>query len=210
MSCLVATLVAIGVHLSVPVSEAAAVTSGGSLYASPTRAIAGESVSLTGRLPQRLARAVVLQRKRGYSWVTVDRRRTTYTGRFAFTTRTRPTTTTYRVLAPRIEDRPTHLRQRADTTPHGDHARPAGDAGAAGGDVRPPDTVATATFLPARPGRAAQLQWRNGSTPWTNVDSGAENAAGKVSFTQPTEATRRVPRRGDWPPRVPRRWPHRP
>jgi hypothetical protein len=44
------------------------------------------------------------------------------------------------------------------------------------------NTPAIAAFLPARPGRAVQLQLRNGDT-WTTAGSGAEDASGTVSFT---------------------------
>ena len=154
-------------------------------------------MTLQGRIPPYRVRPVVLQRKRGYSWVTVDRARTARTGRFAVRTHTRPITTTYRVLAPRARiggltyartqtprSTVTTLRQRATLT--------LPDTAEAGSLI-----AATASFRPARPERTVQLQrWTGGR--WRVDDTSTQDPDGNAYFTfiKTRPGTYTLPRRG--------------
>ena len=182
-SLLLTAVIALGLCGGVASPGLAARTStAGSLAASPARAIAGEHVALTGKVPPYRARSVVLQREKGRSWVKVETQRSSASGRFAFTIRARSTTTTYRVLAPKariaghtyaaVETAPrtvTTVRQKATLALPG--VALVGQA-----------VTATATIQPARPGRTVQLERKNGSV-WTVDATGAEKASGRVDFS---------------------------
>ena len=95
-----ATLVATLTFLVGPAPGSAAGT-GGSLSATPTRVRPGGLITLSGTVPPHRERPVLLQRRRGTSWVTMASRHTGPHGGFTFRTVAFATSTTYRVLAPR-------------------------------------------------------------------------------------------------------------
>ena len=179
---LVATLVALGLCVGTPPTGSAAVPTAGTLTATPSRAIAGESVTLAGVVPPRQHRPVALQRKSGGSWVSVDKQRASSTGRFSFTIRARSTSTVYRVLAPRWliggHTYPTVQTPARTVTTLAQRATLSLPLVTGIGA----DTAATATLTPARTGRTVRLERWAGDA-WTLVDSGGEDSSGRVAFT---------------------------
>jgi len=68
--------------------------------ASPVHPWPGDATKLTGRIAP-TARVVVLQTRRGGTWVNIRKARTAKHGRYAFTVRARKTAARYRTVAPR-------------------------------------------------------------------------------------------------------------
>ena len=68
-----------------PAPSLAAGKASGTLKLTPSRAVAGASVSFTGKFKAAKKRPVVLQRKQGKAWVKVAKSKTSAKGAFAFT-----------------------------------------------------------------------------------------------------------------------------
>jgi|GEM_PF-4122879 len=174
------TVLTAGLVTAAPPSTAAGVA--GTLSIQPKAAIAGESVIVRGTLPPRRARSVVLQRRNGTSWVAVSRKTSRTTGGFRFAVTARPTTTTYRVFAPRarIGGR-VYAAVRTPTrklTVQPQTASLSAPTEAYTGSNAPIE----ATFGPVRVGRPVALEKRVGST-WTTVANGTESSTGVASFS---------------------------
>ena len=176
LTLLVAALVASsfpGAAALVPDATSQARAAAGTLTANPGSAIAGEEVELEGKVAATARRKVVLQRQKGSSWVKVDSRTTTKSGRFDFSTRARATTTTYRVQAPAAGGMPaTTTRTRTVKTVGQTASLSLAGSAAVGASVS-----ATATFAPARPGRQVQLQRQSG-TSWISAATATQSTGG--------------------------------
>ncbi len=153
-----------------------------SLTAAPAQGIAGEPLSLTGKVAPALARKVVLQLKQGSAWQTVAKGRSSAKGAFSFRTTFPAASATYRVQAPRttVKGRAyaaTTTPSRAVTTQQQTSTWSLPATGAVG------TTVAVAgSFAPARTGRAVHLEELVGGA-WTSRDDDQEDAAGAVGYS---------------------------
>ena len=166
--------------VSVPAAAAA-----GSLEASVSEGIAGETVTFTGTLPPRASRPVMLQRKSGREWIMVASSRTTRSGAFTMATTIRPASTTYRVFA-----RPNELGTKEYGATFTSSLMITTQA-QSGRLTFPSSTTqdayvtATAKFTPARPGRTIVLQRKNGGT-WVPIASEPEDSSGAAALAAPT------------------------
>ena len=166
----------------VPPAEAA-----GTIRASVSAGIAGETVTFTGSLPPRKSRPVVLQRKSGSKWVHVASGKTTSKGKFSFKTKVRSSTTTYRVYAKAVKIGRKRYGAASTSTKKIINQTQSGTLSIAGSARQDSSILATANFKPARTGRRVVLQRKNGSG-WVQVASGAQASNGSVSLTVPTDA----------------------
>lgn len=140
------------------------------------RVAPGEPVVISGKGPRRAR--VLLQRRTGRTWVVSMRQRTDAGGRYAFRFKAPATTTTYRVKAAtgRWVSKPrTIMVTPAPPRPSGTLSAPR--------FTDPGLTVpVTATFTPARPGRAVTLQAQSGDT-WSTIATRTEDARGRTVFS---------------------------
>lgn len=147
--------------------------------------IGGESVSVTGKLGQRKARRVILQRKVAKRWVNVTPSRSTRAGAFRFYFRPSTkagTRTVVRVVAP-----PAKIGRKKYSRIIS-RSRTVNTVGQTAAISAPPVVSQGAlfnvsgTFRPVRTGRTAVLQQlSNGS--WSEIKRGYQNSAGRVNFT---------------------------
>lgn len=167
------------------VALAAALVGGLALVAVPTPAsagpIAGETTSISGTVPGKVARTVTLQKYQSKSWRSVKKARSSSKGRYAFALETPTSATTYRVHAPKVRiKRKTYKawksssRKVSPTSQTGELAVPA--------RVRKGQAfTAQATFWPARASRPVVLQaFRSGT--WTTLASGKQGSTGAASL----------------------------
>jgi len=176
---LVASLVA-----TLPPAQAA-VSTAGSLSAAPAQGIAGETLKLTGNLPPQRSRPVVLQRGSGSSWVQVTAGNTNTLGRFAFATKVRNASTTYRVFAPRTTLAGKAYPALVTPTTTVKTQTQSGSLSLASTAQAGQAVTATATFVPVRSGRPVVFQVL-AATNWTQVAAGSESLMGKTTFSVPT------------------------
>lgn len=169
--------------LSIAVAGAIVTIPAASGAASPApQVIAGERISIAGKLPTRGKRPVVLQRYVQNRWTRVVSSRTSSRGRYSFAVVMPNRSASYRVLAPRArvggKVRPAKISKVRRFTVSAQGGRLAFPSVVVEG--RP--TAARATFAPARPGRAVTLQKQIGGT-WVAVATTVQDAHGRASFT---------------------------
>ena len=185
-----------GAALVAPGAEAA---QHGSLTITPTQAAPGEPLLLTGTLPTKVRRPVVVQRGADGRFSIVGRGRTDAHGRYRVTIpKNGMPSDPYRVFAPRIHAH--HHVYRAITTPTRTirTLEPDVTVALSAGAVGVGQSVTlTATGTPVRPGRPLTLQRRVSPTVWQTVGtSRPEDGRGHATFTldtsTPGSATYRV------------------
>ncbi len=160
----------------------------GVFQASASEGIAGESLVFSGTLSPELSREVLLQRKSGSEWVKVESGATDNSGRFAFSSEIRSSTTTYRVYAPAIAVDGEDADEVEATTTSSIEVKTLPQKGSlslASSAEFEATVKATAQFSPARSGRVVALEVQNGSE-WNQTASGKQDANGAATFTIPT------------------------
>lgn len=164
--------------LTAPPAQAAT----GSLTASRSAGIPGESLRFDGTTGSPFARDVVLQRYASGSWVAVKAARTTSSGGFSILSSVRGSDTTYRVTATKVKHNATWFAARS--TPN----RRVLTQAQAAAFVSVSDTVvgASATvkwkFHPPRTDRPTILQRWTG-TAWSTLSRGEESSDGFTTFS---------------------------
>jgi GH18 family chitinase len=150
------------------------------------RAVAGEQVAVTGSVPQRVRRPLVLQQRVGRRWQAVETGRSERSGRYRFHVPARnavlrvhaPVVRVGRERLPAWTSSPRRVRVEEQ---RGTLTAPA---------TVPAGTLArlTATFTPARPGRPVALEVQ-GPGGWTQVARGSVDARGTATLTHAPAAT---------------------
>ncbi len=176
-----------------------------------TRPISGELVTFRGAVPPRASRPVRLQQRQGDRWVRVASGRTGDSGRYALTTRVialrGSTVVRYRVVAPRARVagtlRPTVVSRTRIVAPQGQTAGLRVDPSSS---TAPADVTLTATFTPARRGRAVVFQERRGGA-WATLAVGAQGRSGRAVLVHRFDEVgphdvRAVARRASGAPRI--------
>ncbi len=176
------SLIVFGLVMSLGFVSAPDALAAGSVKVSPTKGIAGETVQFTGDLPPKKARKIVLQRKSGSKWVKVKTAKTTKAGKFTIETKVRSGSTTYRVYAPAAKIGGKKVKAAATSAKKVTTQAQSGTLKLPTSAYKGEQFEATATFKPARKGRAVELQSKSGSK-WVKVATGKQDSNGKVSFT---------------------------
>ena len=154
------------------------------LAVSRTSAIAGETVTITGKTGQKVKRPVVLQRHNGKKWIKVRKTMSTSKGAYTFTYKVPGASgakTTLRVLVPKRSAHGKKYRQRTTgrrtittVAQSGSLTVPAN--GALGITV-----TAISVFTPARPGRSTRLERFDG-TRWYPIATSTQGRNGTSNF----------------------------
>ncbi|KAA1416465.1 cutinase family protein [Nocardioides humilatus] len=152
-----------------------------SLVTTPSAAIAGESLTLSGLITPGVQRRVLLQRWAGTSWTQEASTLTDLEGGFSIVSKLRATTT-YRAVAPRTVVAGTTYSMAVSPTAEVLALPQSGTLDlptmSGGGEV----VTATARFSPSRAGRAVTLQVYAGALGWQPIATGVESADGEASF----------------------------
>lgn len=178
----------IGSALLVPASDAAR---GPHLNVTPTQAAPGEILTLTGSLPTKVRRPIVVQRRMGNSYLVVAHGRTNAKGRFHLRIhKNGMPSDPYRVFARTVRVhhkvyRAIHTPVRVVKTLEPDvEATLSTDSVGVGGRA-----TLTAAATPVRPGRPLTLQVRTSPTTWQTIGSSVpENTRGQATFVLDTSA----------------------
>lgn len=190
----VVAAVVLAVALGLPVVDAAPSHAGITLAVSIPRPIAGERVTLKGKFGTAVQRPVHLQYLKRSRWVTLAKKTTASTGRFAFTTKVPGASRKFRAVAPRfVKNGRTYRKTTSDPrtvktvrqTARLDlvrapvaQAKGSYELGAPSGiDLTP----GTATFTPVRAGRKVLIQRYAGGS-WRTVREGTQNRRGAFAF----------------------------
>jgi len=175
-----------GLIATLPPAEAA-ISTAGSLSATPAQGIAGEALKLRGKLPPQRSRPVVLQRRSDTSWVSVASGKTTSTGLFAFATKFRTTSTTYRVFAPRVSLGGKTYDAVVTPTRTVKTQAQSGTLSLVTTAETGQGISSTATFSPIRFGRPVVFQVMTAGS-WAQAATTTESSTGRAIFAVPTQA----------------------
>lgn len=161
----------------------------GTIKASATEGIAGETIQISGKLPPELSREVLLQRESDSKWVKVKTRTTDGSGKFTFPMKVRSSTTTYRVYAPAVASDSESAEEIEATNTSSVKVQTLTQKGtlslASSADFGA-TVKAKVQFSPARSERVVVLQVKSGSG-WKKVTWGRQNSKGATTFTIPTD-----------------------
>ncbi|MFI5427905.1 glycoside hydrolase family 18 protein [Aeromicrobium sp. UC242_57] len=177
---LVASMAMIGAVVTVPAPSVAA--------SATSTVIAGEKVSISGKLASRGKRPVVLERFLHKRWTRVVASRTTSRGRYTFVVTMPHHSAGYRVVAPRTRVHGKVLAARVSTTRRYAVAPQRATLTLPSAVVEGRRVGAQATFSPARPGRPVALhQLVDGA--WTTIATSVQDAHGRASFKIAQQST---------------------
>lgn len=172
--------------------DASSPAAGVTLGINPRPAIAGETVTGAGRVDTRVARPVSIQVWTNGAWHTEELSQTNAKGQYSISFKV-PSEISVRTLARQIRIKGKYYPKRTsssrtlkvtDQTSTVRILPPISQPGSKPASASRAKNVVFASFSPARPGRRAVAQRRDGKT-WKTVSESVVNDAGRVSFRVP-------------------------